>query len=253
MRKLILLYFFVFYFNPVFSQKSEFSPRILLGVSAMNAELSGDVRPVPTYFKNFALGIKGKLQFSKLFNAGVQINRGTTYGANTQPAIGYQFATNGTNPWKNNGYTSGVYYNYKMTFTRGGLSFGASSNANKRISIGVKPSVNILNFKTRVNALNNSNLKYDFSNFSTGNWDNTYESNAENESNSVLETNVETGITINVGKGLYAKIYLSVGFTNSDLLDGQQWQERNDFTQDKDNMFYTGLSIFYDFKLLNSK
>lgn len=250
MKKTILLLLILAQYQLSFSQSKEFSPKILLGISASHVRVSGDVWSNKNFGQQLSAGILGKFQFSKYFSTGLQISRGSTTGLNTIRSIGYQFATNGNNPWQLNGYTTPVYYNYKMTFTRTRLNAGVNTNSSKKISFGVQPSVGILNFKTKVNALNQSNQQYDFANFDLNDFDNTYESDAESESNTIIETIVALGPTIRFNKNLYVSVVLNVGFTNSDLLDGNQWQERNAKTRDKDNLLYGGINILYEFNPL---
>lgn len=252
---IVSITFLLFFPIIAFSQKEEFSPRILLGLSGSNIGIAGDVRPSSKFLKKISYGVAGKFQFSKIVSLGIDINKGTTTGENLDTTSSYVYSAE--TPWIKNGYTGqGVIYNYKMNFTRLGLNLGISTNANKKISIGVKPSIGILMYNTKVNALDATNQRYSFTNFDTDSWDNTYESEAENESNSTLEYGIAPQLTYNTGKGLYITLSTGIGFTGSDLLDGQQWLARADNqgngvkTQDKDSLFFAGLSVYYDFKLL---
>ena len=222
-----------------------------IGVKVGTVNISGDVR---SRFLNPGFGLHVRKALGYLFSLRLEYMYGMPKGMNWERSLNY-----GNNPaWT--GYVQGtepVYYNYKSTvmdlalegvFTLNNIRFHkAKSGFNLYVFAGPGGAV----YDTKVNARGSDGQKYAFSTIPSGtwktrkdtkkairdlpNWDNKYETPAQNHGDRRPKLFGNTFKTIgHVGAGVAYKLNNRLNLaledrftiTNDDLLDGQQWAEQ---------------------------
>jgi len=232
-----------------------------VGIKGGLVGIAGDV---PSVMPTFGFGAHVRKAFGYVFSMRVEYMHGTAKGLSWSGAENYMHNT----AWINNGYLPAVrdanglltpaqdkiFYNYKASLNDLGIQGIVNLNnirfhkAKNSVSIYGFGGVGITWYKTKVNALDGSGNKYDFSGIAGGSYsdrkdtkkalkdlmDDSYETDAESYGNTRMKLFGETARpsgTIGVGLAfkLSKRINLALEdrqtFIKDDLIDGQQWQE----------------------------
>ncbi|MBP6456639.1 MAG: hypothetical protein KA275_07920, partial [Chitinophagaceae bacterium] len=82
--------------------------------------------------------------------------------------------------------------------------------------------------------------------------DNTYESKSEKDDKAIFEYLMQLHVNSNITSRIKLSIFSYFSFTNSDLLDSQQWSEFASYypltptTREDDNILSYGVTFFYN-------
>ncbi|MGN6165096.1 MAG: OmpA family protein [Flavisolibacter sp.] len=243
-----------------------------IGIKAGSFTIQGDV---DGKFFSPGFGVHIRKAFGYLFSARLEYVYGVAKGQNWQGSSATSYGTAGPrNPWSRLGYTGEVFANYKTKvqdlsleglFSLNNIMFHKSRpKVNVYALVGVGASI----YDAKVNALNGNN-PYDFSAASAiaptydnrkdikdaQNLDDSYESNAENNEDKKATLFDKTLNPVgHLGAGIAFKLSNRVNlaledrftFTKDDLLDGQQWTERGDFTRDFDTYNFLSLGLNFN-------
>jgi outer membrane protein OmpA-like peptidoglycan-associated protein len=222
-----------------------------VGIKVGTSNISGDVR---TKFVNPGFGVHVRKAFGYLFSARLEYTYELPKGLNWERSTNYSK----NSAWTSTGYVAGtdpVFYNYKSNvqdlslegvFTLNNIRF---HKAKTGFNMYVFGGIGAMTYDTKVNALNGSGQKYNFSSIANGTWktrkdirdqlksllDDSYETPADNHgaSRPKLGGNTLKGV-FHAGAGVAYKLSnrLNIALedrftaTNDDLLDGQQWAEQ---------------------------
>jgi outer membrane protein OmpA-like peptidoglycan-associated protein/opacity protein-like surface antigen len=223
-----------------------------VGVKVGTSNISGDVR---SKFVNPGFGVHVRKAFGYLFSARLEYSYQLPKGLNWERSFNYS-----SNPaWMNNGYNPNagepVFYNYKSNimdlslqgvFTLNNIRF---HKAKTGFNLYVFAGVGAMTYDTKVNALDASGAKYNFSSVNSGTWktrkdvrdalknlmDDSYETPAENHGDRRPKLGGNTLKSVwTVGAGIAYKLSNRLNLaledrftgTNDDLVDGQQWAEQ---------------------------
>jgi len=245
-----------------------------IGVKAGSFTIQGDV---DVKFFSPGFGVHIRKAFGYLFSARLEYVYGVAKGLNWQPSSPASYQNGGaTNPWLKNGYTGIVYENYKTKvqdlsleglFSLNNIMFHKSRpKVNVYALIGVGASI----YDAKVNALKGSGTyATDFAGIPTGTYDDRndikdklkdvldddYESDAENnEDRKATLFNKTLNPVAHFGGGIAFRLSNRINLaledrftvTKDDLLDGQQWTERGEFTRDFDTYNFLSLGLNFN-------
>jgi outer membrane protein OmpA-like peptidoglycan-associated protein len=243
-----------------------------LGIKAGSFNVTGDV--ASQLAPGFGLHIRKALGY--VFSLRLEYMYGIGRGMNYLKSQGYQGSGN---PWVQTGYnraTDQVFYNYKTNVQdlalEGIISLNNVRFHRARTGYNVYGILGIggTMYDTRVNALGSDNARYNFASIAQGTWktrqetrdairslgnyDKTYETQAENHGarrpklfgNTFKPVgHLGAGIAFKLSNRLNLAIEDRFTIVKDDLLDGQQWAEQGDLTRDHDayNFASVGLNI----------
>jgi outer membrane protein OmpA-like peptidoglycan-associated protein len=222
-----------------------------VGIKAGTSNIAGDVR---SKFVNPGFGVHVRKAFGYLFSARLEWTYELPKGLNWERSLNYY----SNSAWRANGYVPGtdpVFYNYKANvmdlslegvFTLNNIRFHKSKTG---FNFYVFGGLGAMTYETKVNALNSSGQKYNFSSVANGTWktrkdirdqldalmDDSYETPAQNHGAQRPKLGGKTLKTVwHMGGGIAYKLSDRLNLaledrftgTNDDLLDGQQWAEQ---------------------------
>ena len=162
-------------------------------------------------------------------------------------------ALNGTNSDLNFVESPGfVYHNYQTKLHY--MAIGMEIRLNKlQISTGVVAygfgGIGITHFNTKMDHKNANGIAYNYENITNSTeWaltsDQEYETEAEsNGSNIVLSPSLGIGLGYAFNKNIQLVLEHQVTYTNTDLLDGNQWTENNQLTAENDLFHSISLNL----------
>lgn len=170
--------------------------------------------------------------------------------------------------------SSSICLNYKTTFTLGSLCGVYTLNninfqkEHPKVVMYLVGGMGALLSQTKINQLNSSNVRYDYSTIPEaklykdrinnkkllrGMWDKSYESlgdassTTEKIGNNYLASafNAGFGLSYQVASHIELHFESSYFYTSSDLLDGQKWYYQKIPSQSKDAFYYNNIGISY--------
>lgn len=260
-----------------------------VGISGGFLNVSGDVKSRTIFNKaikpmnTLGFGLSVRKAWGYVVSTRVQFIHGVASGYNY--ALGTGWTGHGANnPWERLGYTpgTGVFYNYKSTINELSVQMVAALNnlkfhrARNKVSYYGMAGLGALTYNTKVDALNASGARYDFSSVGAGLtgttfenrkeynkrlkalFDGEYETDAEEHDNrSKLaggtlrgSATVGLGAQIRLSQKLSLQIEDKASLTSDDLIDGQRWQEwpqpgngGSAMTRDYDNINYFSVGL----------
>jgi outer membrane protein OmpA-like peptidoglycan-associated protein len=247
-----------------------------VGIKVGAFNVAGDV---VSRFPTPGFGIHVRKAWGYLFSTRLEYMYGTGKGLNWQSSSGYRGKTG--NPWNDLGYTSNVFYNYKTKVQELSLQGVFALNnirfhkAKTGVSFYAFAGIGGMVYDTKVNALDGSGARYNFSGITSATHENrkntldalknllddSYETDAESEAGKRrAKLFGETFRTVfNFGGGVAYKlnnrfnIALEDKFTatNDDLIDGQRWAEQPApgsavLTQNFDTYNFLSLGLNYN-------
>lgn len=248
-----------------------------LGLKVGTYGISGDVR---SQFPGFGAGLHLRKSLGYVFSLRGELGYGNTKGLNWQPSRHYTK----NSAW--DAYTGGVpvFYNYKSTVWDASLQAVATLNnvrfhkAKSGFNVYVFAGLGGLIHDTKVDALNGStpyNFQSIVSNYGPNGFVYDNRKDIKNDIKNMLDGEYETesehdagqpeflgepfNVTFTTGLGVQFKLSQKVSlaiedrinFSNSDLLDGNQWQENGlaAIAQTSDNDVTNFLSVGLNFSL----
>jgi len=243
-----------------------------IGVKGGAFTVSGDI---PAVFPTIGFGLHVRKAFGYVFSMRLEYLNGTGKGLNWKPTARYS----NNDPWRDAGgvgYTGNIYTNYKTKVqdlslqgivTLNNIRFHkAKTGFNMYAFGGIGGTV----YDTKVNALDGSGNRYDFSTITTGGvykdrkdtrkalkdkLDDSYESPAENHGVTRPKLFGDTfkpsgtiglGVAIKLSNRINIAIEDRVTFIKDDLLDGQRWTEQETLTPDFDSYNYATIGLNFN-------
>jgi hypothetical protein len=242
-----------------------FQPRWSLGIMGGSSVVLGDVGISPAW----EAGISAQRSIQPIYDFRIQARAGQTFGQDTKPFSGTQFnsALNGTedslaNYW---GAMVPVYNNYRMDYAdisiQLKLNLNRINNAPERLNWDVYlfGGAGILVYRTAINALDRGKQMYPYSTITATDpgavrdalnamLDDTYETQAQIKDGKAdfggftFNTNLSAGVGFRYHVADKVALFLEGrgNWLQSDLLDGNQWNNNNSLSGSRNDWLING-------------